>query len=515
MSRVLSVPRKLDDGLWLDEAIWGHRLHNVDPTFVLLEFLTAAEYKYAVGKLLEEPSATNGKQPEFFYRPAQRLHLRFILSNDFTKEAMDTFPSESQDEQRWIFWNDRLTKETESFSAHFAPEKRDFSYVRNAFNSFSDFAKIVDALKGFMIEHRSNKRWSSRFLFPFGPHAVYVDLGNKLDADYNNFSRTGEILYLMLSRSKHRNGLIPLLERFFDDKNPWDILLQALDREPPAEYRERHRQDTFLPYAEHQQFDDLSEDWISLLSLRIPFHDIVPHLITVSSFHVVLYQLKVACELLDRPQPRFICEVVAPSWTTVRKQSIACFDANRSLSLGALEAYINNFVNNFAWRAAINGDSPVEEAKEALVDAFGWKSDAAFVSPDDILQAFRREARERHARHVANVHSTLGRGIGLISTRGRTNRNRYAPSDSFLRAMVLANVSTPVEFREFLDHLYRRYGLAFSKTAAEDALPNSKLSRTDFEHNADRLERRLASLGLLKRQSDGCAYIINPFVSLS
>jgi hypothetical protein len=33
----------------------------------------------------------------------------------------------------------------------------------------------------------------------------------------------------------------------------------------------------------------------------------------------------------------------------------------------------------------------------------------------------------------------------------------------------------------------------------------------DFSDNARRLEERLASLGLLKRLSDSCAYVENPF----
>ena len=53
----------------------------------------------------------------------------------------------------------------------------DMGYLRQSFSSFDDFAKAVELLRSSSFEARSNKRWSSKFVFPFGPDALYEDLG--------------------------------------------------------------------------------------------------------------------------------------------------------------------------------------------------------------------------------------------------------------------------------------------------------------------------------------------------
>ena len=42
-------------------------------------------------------------------------------------------------------------------------------------------------------------------------------------------------------------------------------------------------------------------------------------------------------------------------------------------------------------------------------------------------------------------------------------------------------------------------------------LASNDFDKKAFQANSQRLEQRLFSLGLLRRLSDGCAYIINPY----
>jgi len=42
-------------------------------------------------------------------------------------------------------------------------------------------------------------------------------------------------------------------------------------------------------------------------------------------------------------------------------------------------------------------------------------------------------------------------------------------------------------------------------------LPAEDFDSSAFEDNARRLEQRLVSLGLLRRLSDACAYVENPY----
>lgn len=122
----------------------------------------------------------------------------------------------------------------------------------------------------------------------------------------------------------------------------------------------------------------------------------------------------------------------------------------------------------------------------------------------------RRRAVSRHRRHVANVHRNYGRDVGLVSKRG-TNKLRYAPTDPLLKALILANVERRMEYKEFLSRLFSRYGLVFGDREAERVLDRDEFDKKAFQANAERLEQRLGSLGMLRRLSDACAYVQNPF----
>ena len=100
--------------------------------------------------------------------------------------------------------------------------------------------------------------------------------------------------------------------------------------------------------------------------------------------------------------------------------------------------------------------------------------------------------------------------IGLISKRG-TLKLRYAPNDDLLKSLLLANVPVRLELHQFLALLWNRYSLVFGDREAEAVLPKDEFDKKAFQANARRLEHRLASLGLLKRLSDGCAYVQNPY----
>ena len=100
--------------------------------------------------------------------------------------------------------------------------------------------------------------------------------------------------------------------------------------------------------------------------------------------------------------------------------------------------------------------------------------------------------------------------MGLISKRG-TNKLRYAPNDAFLKALILANVRDRLEFKAFLRLLFERYGIVIGEREAESVMEDTDFDKKAFQANASRLEQRLSSLGMVKRLSDACAYVLNPY----
>jgi hypothetical protein len=51
----------------------------------------------------------------------------------------------------------------------------------------------------------------------------------------------------------------------------------------------------------------------------------------------------------------------------------------------------------------------------------------------------------------------------------------------------------------------------FGDREAEHVLTKGDFDKKAFRANSRRLEQRLRSLGVLKRLSDACAYVINPY----
>jgi hypothetical protein len=209
----------------------------------------------------------------------------------------------------------------------------------------------------------------------------------------------------------------------------------------------------------------------------------------------------------------FICEVVAPKKTLVRELSAINYQENSLLSQRAVEAYVSAITTSDRWQEARSQASAFSACKAILEEQVRWPNAPedyeGCSEPEALVSELRRSAIARHKQHVASVHRQYGRDVGLVSKRG-TNRLRYAPTDSLLKTLVLANVSGRMEYKEFLDVLFTRYGLVIGEREAERVLSHEDFEKKAFQTNSHRLEQRLSSLGMLRRLSDACAYVQNP-----
>lgn len=501
------VPRppdtEYDISPWIDEQIWGHRLYDQSVWMLFLEFLNVAEASHREGWLLDEPA----NHAPLLFKPWKRMHLRNIL---FNNEHIFRLAEQNLDsEAAWDAWLQWMTER-----AH-GVHTRNFSHLKSRFHTFQQFVTLVSMLRGSNVEPDGNKRWTSRFIFPFGKDALYEDaiigVSGSANRDYINFGRTGELLYLMLCRCENAKDLRPHIADIFAGHHPCNDLLRVMQREEDDD--PVTRKVGYLPYRKHEAFDQLGEDWFRIFNLRLPGFDSFPHLVVLGALHVALYQLRLATEwsgLTD--EPRFICEVVAPKKTLVRELSANSYLFNNLLPAQAVEAYINRVERSAEWQQAITEHGAFLKCRQLLDDHFRWGTDD-YDGPSDSRQmivTLREAALKRHRQHAANVHRVYGREIGLVSKRG-TNKLRYAPTDALLKTLLLTNVERRMELGEFLELLYVRYGFVFGDREAEQALARDEFDKKAFQANAQRLEQRLGSLGMLRRLSDGCAYVENPY----
>jgi hypothetical protein len=486
---------------WLDEQIWGHRLWDAQsPWLIFLEFLNVAEACERRGRLLTDDSPYPLR-----YRPRQRMFLRNILfnSDDVARIA------ESTDSRRaWEAWLTHIQQ-----AARGIPQP-EFSYLRARFHTYADFAEVVRLLRGTVVERQSNKRWTSRFLFPFGAHALYIDLrvtpAGQTSREYINLGRSGELLYLMLARSALRDQLAQHVRKMVSEGNRWDRLVAALQPDDDDD-QESENSSCYLPYRRHPVFDGLAADWLALFQLELPGFDVYPHLVTLSTLHLLRYHLSVASTWAGGDGlPYMVCEIVAPKKTLVREVSLRTYGQNDSLSAGAVEQFIDRIRDSDAWRIAVSSGA-FAECREVLEQAVSWGAHYNLSSdPEEMLADLRIEALKGHQQHVGQVHRSYGREIGLVSRRG-TTRFRYAPTDQLIKTLLFATVERRMEFGDFLRSLFEKYRLVIGAREAQSALSADEFDASAFQENARRLEQRLVSLGLLRRLSDACAYVENPY----
>ena len=490
---------------WLDEQIWGHRLYDQSQWLLFLEFLTVAEACHREGRLLDE----QGSYYPLLFKPHKRMHLRNILFNN--DEVFRIAEQHLDSEAAWDAWLRWMTEKAQGVYT------RDFSYLKSRFRTFAQFAALVGMLRRSDVESGGNKRWSSRFVFPFGPNALYEDLiigaAGTASRDYINFGRTGELLYLMLCRSTCAQELRPYLAGFFEAQNEWNELLQLMQPDGQNDLSIRGR--SYLPYKKHETFNRFGQDWLNIFRLGLPGFDPLPHLVTLGALHVVLYQLNLALEWAGQTRRLyFVFEIVAPRKTLVRELSANSYSQNHLLPERAVEAYIDRIEQSPEWQQALAEHGAFLKCRQILDERVRWGGDSedydASSDPNQLMAALRETALRGHRQHVANIHRSYGREIGLVSKRG-TNKLRYAPTDSLLKTLLLTNVEGRLELSQFLELLYERYGFVIGDREAERVLARDEFDKKAFQANAQRLEQRLSSLGMLRRLSDDCAYVENPF----
>jgi hypothetical protein len=272
----------------------------------------------------------------------------------------------------------------------------------------------------------------------------------------------------------------------------------------------------YLPYRDHPTYERLAADWLALLRLGLPAQDAYAHLTPLASLHVLIYQMETAAAWLDRQPPVFVCEVIAPHMEFVRQRATRSYLDNDGLPCAAIREYARAFFSSDEWKTHVDEAPLVSEAEriEAAAELLRttlWigKDDLASPTTVDSLKAnVFRLLQDKAEDNARLVHSAYGRNCGLVSKRG-TRSYRYAPTDSLLKTLVLANVDKRMEITEFLRRLFARYRMVFGPVEAEAALAAMDYDESAFQKNRARLEERLRSMGLLNRLSDGCAYVEN------
>ncbi|QBY54445.1 hypothetical protein [Cupriavidus oxalaticus] len=509
MNEIIKRPEIKSVDFCVDENIWGHRLYDEQ-----LPHLTVLEFLGVLGSNLDKPLRPHeGMGGTVKFRPQRQIRLRGLLFNNPYVESIAE--SARPDEEKWRQWFDKFAQGATRNG------DGDMAYLRHSFSTFDDFAKAIELLRSSSFESRSNKRWSSKFVFPFGPDALYEDLEidsrGKMSNDRRFFARTGELLYLMLSRSEKGAQLGDSLAKgLFDRDAPMNRLARALQGDP--QFADDPRPAGYLPEMKNVRFDQICEDWLSILAKDMPIYDALEHCIAISGLNMLLYFLERAKRIAGDDEPvEIVCEIVSKERTKVRTLSGDSYQFNQGLAAKAVRAHVESIRQAPRWGQAASVEFPEAERVKLMREWFQWPptddgddEDYSGKSPDALVAGLVELALARHEQHVGKIHSAWSRAIGL-SSRRLSRRIRYAPTDRLLKSIVVAIVDDRMQFDEFLAEAKRRYGLVIGDAEGSRLVEAKLVDQEELSENRDNLEARLVGLGLVRRLSDSCSFVENPF----
>jgi len=314
---------------------------------------------------------------------------------------------------------------------------------KEKFESYEVFKLIIASLRKMQISTDSVKV-EGKFLYP---HSFNMLFHND-DSRRNHFTRSGELVYLMVKRSKRFNEFIEKLKTKFSSSK-WDNVINLLSSSETKEEKLG-----FLPQNEFFVYDMLCEDLIKILDSDIPRRDIFYYFSIIVNFYVSFYILSVA-----KDDFYFVVEILNDKNDNVRKKSREIYRINEESVVNVVKNYIQKYnVENFELKKISS---------------------------------------------VKDAHRNYLRGI--LSGRERTNAYRYLLSDEFLKLLVLLNVNKKMKFEKFLELLYERYRIVIGENEARKKFNLSTFAC--FRNNEKRLIKRMRLLGFIEEKSDGDIYV--------
>ncbi|QEL21916.1 hypothetical protein FQV39_04470 [Bosea sp. F3-2] len=488
--------------IWLEQQIWGHRFFSDQtPWFLLLEALGVIASRAADKNhdriFPGEPA--DGKHEQFSYSMSTRPALRILLFKDRHIDEIADSQAVS-DNSMWSRWFDLVPG-----------GEPQFGYLKDRFTRFSAFRNAVALLRGAEVESERKRRPNSRHLAPRGPDMLAADFGETTNGGINKdrrfFARGGELLYLMLNRSQHRDKLENAVrERLLSPGSRWNALAKIL--QPEGQQPTAGFEVGYLPLPKHEVYDTLAQDWLALLSLRgLPEDNLPEPLMRLSGLAVINYMTLRSAEVLGVSPTEFPVDMISPDTLAVQRISKDCFRRHRDQSRLAIGKIVEEFAKSPEYLDAAKQANPFRAMKELVEKRFNYG--LASTPLARVPAELKEQAISNHDQHLGRVVGFYAEQIGFAVARRGTGR-WYAASDGLIEALVLANVKHPMEFETFLETLWKRYRIVIGSGVGRQAFQTANYAH--LKANQRLLEDRLRVLGLLKRLSDDCAFVTNPFV---
>lgn len=513
-ARLLPPPNVLDSAdMRVQEFIYGHRfVQEQEPFMIVLEAL-AVFAATPLGSVVPRPDAHEA----FAYHLPHRRKMRFLLFQDRHLEQVIE-DGAIPDHEKWREWKDRVNAQfAEGYTLSVGQKHDAFAYLDGRFES--DLRRVHQAvrlLKSRELDVMHNRRWTSRFLAVTGRDMICPDMREHRSGwsiDRRFFGRGGELVYLMLNRSRIAEDLRKLLDdRLLREADPMNLIAQALS--DPGDTGAATTNIGYLPHLQHQSYDRIAEDWHAVLTCdRLPDGHLFEPLFRVTGLNLLVYLAEQAQAETGAPRRiPIVADLTEGGNQQLREEAKVHLNLHRDAANRAVQAFIEReLADSEHWRMAQQNMDP-GLAKRAIRETFGYRKDidigGSTATPERYVEAFVAQATQREKNNANKYLLALAKGSGLVTSRPRIG-SWFALDDGILVALVLVNKRRIVELREFVALLYQRYGLVIGPEEARDAFGRIHVER--YEANLAALEARLSRLSLTQRLSDDCAFVNNPY----
>ena len=474
------------------EHVWGHRFRpEQTPMLLLFELLCVIENQYQAKR---EGFIRNIFSPEndtLYYKNRRNFKLRILL---YQNEILETiYRSKATDSEKW----ERQSEFLRNLDGEkFCFKDDDIDHIRNSYKTFDSFYNVLKILGSLTFDPLSNKRWTSKFIFPISREYIWCDFNNADGSeDRRFFSRGGEIVYLMLCRSSEENRL--RLESLFSewlesDGDSYSNLAKSLviqeERYPLESNRRRNL--GYLPKDHMQCFETFAEDVIKTLNLDLERLDKIKILSDMIGFHIGNYIYTVseqdsgAANGIENKVPTYIAEVLTKTTNSIRKASIQSVSTQRNRLKRTL---LNNIPLLFEW----------------------YDDTEDLVERENTLKESTADAMDYLNKNIVGYPHICFRHIGFVS-RKNTRSFRYVITEDFLHSLVITLLGSEkrMEFRKFMKALTERYSIFIDQAPSQD----SEILQSDLNRNAKNLSVLLYQMGMLRHLSDACSYVVNPYL---
>jgi hypothetical protein len=534
--------------------IWGHRLrlgqHWME---YLLEFLNVlAGFDYALGQGVN----TGETSDRLEYTRFTRLGLRrFVFYDDWekTRHPFDDAAREQLEAVlRQLCDGDTRTEEdpltlarTLLLSLSAVEESRSW-FAKSLFPAHHNLLFWEGLRKG------ATKFVGRRSADGLPPHQL--DEGIAFDAR-NFFARGGEIYYLILSAGTRndpmrRQAIAERLRTLLTEPNAalgeLAAIIDVAWQQQVGQQGNGHSNGRlgWIPAPNCPLYALIAEDVATFLQANLdPLEtlDLLAHLI---GFHLTVY-------IYHHAHPAALsachsdgscleaCRLCLPvdalegaDGGVVRAISMAAFREQEANIIRQAETYIRAQVAAWVQALPANADPrrtldsearahfDLSRLSKANQNAFARRVDALIrrlgANPDrDALAEGYAEAlievlQQDFDKNFKGVHRKLAKAVGLAAPRKGPGA-RFVLGDNLLKALTLANIppGNGMTYDEFLQRLYRRYGLVVGIREAREAglLERQRVNGEYFERNRAALLDKMKHAGLATEYSDATAVV--------